>query len=101
MGWRRNSHLHTNGQSWRRFPPFDHPHNVTHDPTGCTAVQSRVDLKFILLALWLNAGNSCNGFAIMAQTTTTLMGDLAAAAAGTICSGMPSGVVRSRETRFG
>jgi hypothetical protein len=42
--------------------------------------QSGVDVKKILLALWRNAKNSCNALAIMAETTT-LMGDLPAAAA--------------------
>jgi hypothetical protein len=57
-------------------------------------------MKKILLALWQNAKNSCNAVAIMAETTT-LMGDLPAAAAGNICSGLSIGSLRSRETRFG
>jgi hypothetical protein len=62
--------------------------------------QSGVDVKKILLALWQNAKNSCNALAIMAETTT-LMGNLPAAAAGNICSGASAGVARPRETRFG
>jgi hypothetical protein len=61
---------------------------------------SGVDVKKLLLALWRNAKNSCNAVAIMAETTT-LMGDLPAAAAGNICSGLSIGSLRSRETRFG
>lgn len=70
--------------------------------TGFAAcpTQSRVDLKKNLLALWQRAQNSCNVLAIMAETTT-LMGDLPAAAAGNICAGPSTGFARPRENRFG
>jgi hypothetical protein len=62
--------------------------------------QSTVDVKNILPALLQSAQNSCCAFAIMAETTT-LMGDLPAAAAGNVCSGSWSGFARSREAGFG
>jgi hypothetical protein len=62
--------------------------------------QSGVDVKKNLLALWPNAKDSCIAHAIMAETTT-LMGDLPAAAAGNVCSGAWTGLARSRETSLG
>jgi hypothetical protein len=62
--------------------------------------QSGVDVKKNMLAIWRNAGNSCNALAIMAETTT-LMGVFPTAATGNICSGPSLGYARSRDTRFG